>query len=129
VKEDQYVEALREQAARFESEGVATAAEVEEIRRWEGQAAAVSAQHPAPKKFTPVSHTAGARPLNTFAVLALIFGLLGGVLGIVFGVIALGQIGRSNQSGFGIALAGIVLGSIATLLGAVALVILPAAIG
>jgi hypothetical protein len=40
-----------------------------------------------------------------------IFPFLGGLLGIIFGVVALGQIRRSRQSGRGMAIAGIVLGA------------------
>lgn len=36
---------------------------------------------------------------NTLAILALVFGVLGSVLGIVFGYLALGQIRRTGQSG------------------------------
>lgn len=49
---------------------------------------------------------------NTLAILALIFGLLGGWLGIVFGHIALSQIKRTGEQGRGMAIAGLVLGYI-----------------
>ncbi|BCT78095.1 hypothetical protein SCMU_39370 [Sinomonas cyclohexanicum] len=47
---------------------------------------------------------------NTMAVLALVFGLIIGILGIVFGHIALAQIDRTGERGKGMATAGLVLG-------------------
>nr|WP_322000860.1 DUF4190 domain-containing protein [Rhodococcus qingshengii] len=47
---------------------------------------------------------------NTFAILALIFGFLAGVLGIIFGHIALSQIKRTGENGRGMAIAGLILG-------------------
>ncbi len=47
---------------------------------------------------------------NTLALLSFIFCLLGGLLGIVFGHIALSQIKRTGESGRGLAIAGLVLG-------------------
>lgn len=52
----------------------------------------------------PVSGT------NTFAVLALVFGVLGGFLAIPFGHIARSQIRRTREGGAGLALAGLILG-------------------
>jgi hypothetical protein len=49
---------------------------------------------------------------NTFAILALVFGLLGGVLGIVFGHIARAQIRHIAERGWGMATTGLVLGYI-----------------
>ncbi|WP_280764032.1 DUF4190 domain-containing protein [Prescottella agglutinans] len=47
---------------------------------------------------------------NVCAILALIFGFLGGLLAIVFGHIALSQIQRTGEQGRGLAIAGLVLG-------------------
>lgn len=47
---------------------------------------------------------------NVLAILALIFGLLGGLLAIPFGHIARSQIRRTREGGAGIALAGLILG-------------------
>jgi len=47
---------------------------------------------------------------NTLALLSFIFCLLGGLLGIVFGHIALSQIRRTGENGRGLAIAGLVLG-------------------
>lgn len=50
------------------------------------------------------------RKTNTFAVLSLIFGILGGiVLGVVFGHVALSQIRRTGEQGRGMAITGLVL--------------------
>lgn len=47
---------------------------------------------------------------NTFAILSIVFSLVGGLLGIVFGHIALAQIKRTPQRGSGLALTGLVIG-------------------
>jgi hypothetical protein len=66
---------------------------------------------------------------NTFAVLALVLGLLGGTaLPIVFGHLALGQIRRTGERGHGLAVAGLVLGYI-SIAAVVVLVIVALAIG
>jgi Domain of unknown function (DUF4190) len=53
---------------------------------------------------------------NTMAILALIFGIIIAPLGIVFGFIARSQIKRTGESGDGLALAGIIIGGIFTVL-------------
>lgn len=82
-----------------------------------------------------VGYTADGQPVygaparsqstNACAILALIFGILGGVLGIVFGHIALSQIIRTGESGRGLAIAGLVLGYL-SVLGVVAFVVVAA---
>ncbi|MFN2589207.1 MAG: DUF4190 domain-containing protein [Actinomycetota bacterium] len=47
-----------------------------------------------------------------FAIAALVLGILGGILGLVFGLIALRRIRRRGTGGRGLAIAGIVLSSI-----------------
>ena len=59
---------------------------------------------------------AAGPPTNTMAILALIFAFVFAPLGIVFGFIARGQIKRTGESGDGLALAGLILGAIFTLL-------------
>jgi hypothetical protein len=59
---------------------------------------------------------APAPATNTMAILALIFGIILAPLGVVFGFIARGQIKRTGESGDGLALAGIIIGGIFTLL-------------
>jgi len=59
------------------------------------------------------AYAAIARPESTngFAVSALVFGLIGGtILPIVFGHVALAQIGRTGERGRGMAIAGLILG-------------------
>jgi hypothetical protein len=46
--------------------------------------------------------------VNNFAVAALVFGLLGGLLGVIFGILAFRQIGRTGQRGKGLAAVGLV---------------------
>ncbi len=53
---------------------------------------------------------------NTMAILALIFGIILAPLGVVFGFIARSQIKRTGESGDGLALAGIIIGGIFTVL-------------
>jgi multisubunit Na+/H+ antiporter MnhB subunit len=48
--------------------------------------------------------------MNGFAIAALVCGIVFNILGIVFGVIALGQIKRTGEEGRGLALAGIWIG-------------------
>lgn len=60
----------------------------------------------------PVSGPSGNQSTNVFAVLALVFGIIGGLLGIVFGHIALSQIRRTGEAGRGMAIAGLALGYI-----------------
>jgi hypothetical protein len=64
-----------------------------------------------PSHFDPaiVAQRAAAHT-NTMAILALIFGLAGGLLGIFFGHIARAQIRRTGEQGWGLATAGLVLG-------------------
>ncbi|MCJ0906619.1 DUF4190 domain-containing protein [Rhodococcus sp. ARC_M6] len=57
------------------------------------------------------------RPMNTLAILAMVFAFLFAPLGIVFGHIARSQIKRTGEQGDGLALAGLILGYIFTGLG------------
>jgi Tfp pilus assembly major pilin PilA len=66
---------------------------------------------------------------NTMAILALVFAFLVAPLGIAFGIVARRQINRTGEGGRGLATAGLVLGSIFTLVGVllvVAIVVLVA---
>jgi len=80
----------------------------ERSRRRAAEAARRSARVVAP---------AGART-NPLAILALVFGLIGSVIGAILGHIALAQLRRTGERGRGLAVAGIVLGylSFATLI-------------
>ena len=53
---------------------------------------------------------------NVWAILSIIFAFLCPILGIIFGIIALIQIGKSNMGGRGIAIAGIVIGAVFTII-------------
>ena len=75
---------------------------------------ALQAAPPAPTAGAAMAgaYPAGPRPVgtNTFAILALVFGILGGFFAIVFGHVALSQIKRTGEGGRGMAIAGLVLG-------------------
>jgi hypothetical protein len=61
---------------------------------------------------------------NGFAIASLIFGIIGGVLlGFIFGFIALSQTKRTGQNGRGLALAGVILSSLWTILIVVAIIL------
>jgi hypothetical protein len=53
-------------------------------------------------------------PTNTMAILALVFAFVFAPVGIVLGVMARKQISQTHEEGDGLALAGIIVGSIAT---------------
>jgi hypothetical protein len=55
-----------------------------------------------------------AAPTNTLAILALLFGFMFPIAGIICGHIARGQIKRTGESGDGLALAGLILGYVLT---------------
>jgi drug/metabolite transporter (DMT)-like permease len=57
-----------------------------------------------------------AQRTNTLAIIALITGILCAPAGVVCGVIALTQISRTREGGKGLAIAGIVVGGLFTLL-------------
>jgi hypothetical protein len=54
------------------------------------------------------------RPTNTMAILSLVMAFVFSPAGIVLGVIARKQIKRTGEEGDGLALAGVIVGSIAT---------------
>ncbi|GIF12788.1 DUF4190 domain-containing protein [Actinoplanes teichomyceticus] len=81
--------------------------------------------HPAPY---PMYGPPDSGRTNGFAIASLIFGILGGLLGIVFGLIALGQIRRRGDRGRGLAVAGLSL-SVAWFTAIVALIAIGLAIG
>jgi hypothetical protein len=84
--------------------------------RDEARRAAATAQSSAPVAMTSdANRVQFALPTpeprtNTLALLSFIFCLLGGLLGIVFGHIALSQIKRTGEGGRGLAIAGLVIG-------------------
>lgn len=81
---------------------------------------------PPPSPFYAAPYTPPPKPgTNGFAVAALVFGLLGGVLlSVLFGVLALVQIRRRPQAGKGAAIAGLALSATWVVLGVGVAVIL-----
>jgi hypothetical protein len=83
----------------------------------------------APYGYTPY---APAQSTNGFAIASMVLGILwiywiGSILAIIFGFIAMSQIKERNQSGRGMAIAGLILGFIG--IGTLVLVILIVALG
>lgn len=58
----------------------------------------------------PVVYSQPGARTNTMAILAIVFGIGGGLLGIVFGHMARAQIRRTGEGGWGIATVGLVFG-------------------
>ncbi len=74
--------------------------------------------------YAPPGYPPRSQGTNGFAIAALIFGIIGGVLlGFIFGFIALSQTRRTGQNGRGMAIAGIVLSAMWTI-GIVLLIVL-----
>jgi len=63
-----------------------------------------------PVTFDPAQAQVAADRTNTLAILALVFGILGGYLALIFGHLALSQIKRSGEQGRGLAITGLILG-------------------
>jgi hypothetical protein len=77
--------------------------------------------------YQPPPQAVGTNGMAIASLVCSLFGwvcIIGGVLGIIFGFMALGQIRQSGQGGRGMAIAGIVIGVIVT-----ALVILAGIVG
>jgi hypothetical protein len=68
------------------------------------------------KKFVQGTRMVEIRKTNTLAILAFAGGILLGPVGIVLGIIALGQIKKRNEAGRGWAIAGIVVGAVVMLM-------------
>jgi hypothetical protein len=101
-------EARRAEAAVLRGQATVES-QAEAIRQWQAAYALANPGEPIP--LPPVGIVVPAQQgTNTFAILALIFGVTGGLLAIVFGHIALSQIRRTARAGFGLAVAGLVLG-------------------
>lgn len=96
---------------------------VAEIAKWEAAYKDAHGGQAPPAGYVPamVSSAVDTRPAsertNTMAILALVFGLMGGWLGILFGHIALSQIKRTGERGEGMANAGLILGYLALVAG------------
>jgi hypothetical protein len=90
---------------------LAHAARVQAISSWEAAyREAHGGEAPPPGFMPPAAFTATGSSTNLMAILALVFGIGGGLLGIVFGHVARGQIRRTGEGGWGLATAGLVLG-------------------
>ena len=87
-------------------------ARVEQITQWEAAYRDAHGGAEPPPGFSPPAGTVGSTSTNTMAILALIFGFGGGLLGIVFGHIARSQIRRTHEGGWALATVGLVLGYI-----------------
>ena len=70
---------------------------------------------PAPTPYTAPA-TGPARPTNVLSIIALIGAFVIPLAGIIVGFIALGQIKRTGEGGHGLALAGVVLGFVFSIL-------------
>ncbi|HTQ16383.1 DUF4190 domain-containing protein [Mycobacterium sp.] len=79
---------------------------------------------PGPYPPYPVS-----RPTNTMAIVALVSSLLVAPLGIIFGHISLSQIKRSGEDGRGLALAGTIIGYVATAFAALGIIFMIVVMG
>ena len=69
---------------------------------------------------TPTPYTAPAaapaRPTNTLSIIALVGAFVIPLAGIIVGFIALGQIKKTGEGGHGLALAGVILGIVFSVL-------------
>ena len=82
----------------------------------------------APQGYPPPGYPGSmVRPTNTMAILALVFAFVFAPAGIVLGVLARKQIRQTGEQGDGLALAGIIVGGIATALYALFIVFFIAA--
>lgn len=98
------------------------AARVAHIQQWEQAYASAHGGALPPAGFVPPA-AAASGATNTMAILALVFGIGGGLGGIIFGHVARGQIRRTGEGGWGLATAGLVLGYIGLASGVIALIV------
>jgi hypothetical protein len=73
---------------------------------------------PAPAYVAPV----GAPRTNVLAIVALILGIVVPIGGIICGPIALGQIKRTGEAGRGLAMAGLIIGIVFTIIAIIAII-------
>ncbi len=124
-REEAQAQAAQAQAQRtadaVAAEQARTAAEhaerVRQVQQWRDAYREANGGQEPPAGFVPMAVPASPAPpartgTNVMAILALIFGFGGGLLGIVFGHIALGQIRRTGEAGRGLAITGLVFGYI-----------------
>jgi hypothetical protein len=65
---------------------------------------------------TPTPSAPAAGRTNTLAIVALILGIVVPIGGIICGPIALGQIKRTGENGRGLAMAGLIIGCVFTVI-------------
>jgi Domain of unknown function (DUF4190) len=82
------------------------------VQQWQGTYALANPGQPIPAPPIVIGSDAygASNRTNTMAILAIIFGFFVGILGIVFGHIALSQIRRTGEGGRGLAITGLVFG-------------------
>lgn len=86
---------------------------VAEVKKWqEAYSLANNGEAPPAGFMPPIAARGPQTGTNVMAILALVFGIGGGLLGVIFGHVALSQIKRTGESGRGLAIAGLVLGYI-----------------
>jgi hypothetical protein len=123
-----------ERAEAFEAQQ--HAARVEYVRQWEAAYAGAHGGEKPPPGTIPPMNSAASNPYgspmgvpqtgatNTMAILALVFGIGGGWLGILFGHMALSQIRRTGEQGRGLALAGLICGYIGASITIIVIIVL-----
>lgn len=102
----------RKAAAAQERSQAVHDARVAQIAQWDAAYREVHGGQAPPPGFmmSQMPVALGPTRTNTMAILALAFGIGGGLLGIVFGHMALSQIATTGERGRGMAIAGLVLG-------------------
>ncbi|WP_409048285.1 DUF4190 domain-containing protein [Microbacterium sp. HA-8] len=85
-----------------------------EIQKWEDAYALThNGERPPAGSYPPISNVnviTSTGSMNKLAILALVFSIIGSVVGIVLGHVARSQIRRTGESGAGLALAAIIIG-------------------
>jgi hypothetical protein len=105
---------------------------VADLPRTASQPTTRPVERPGVRRPAPPARRPSGGPTNGMAVASMILGIvwagwIGSILAVVFGHVALRQIGRTGQDGRGMAVAGLVLGYIG--LGTLALIMVLIAIG
>ncbi|MBC7594409.1 MAG: DUF4190 domain-containing protein [Kineosporiaceae bacterium] len=108
VARSEATSAARRSGVAAQRDQTAIEAQASAIRQWQAAYALANPGQPIP--VAPSGIGAVSQGPNVFAILALVFGVGGGFLAIVFGHIALGQIKRTGQGGFAAAVVGLILG-------------------
>jgi len=75
-----------------------------------------------PPAYAQSSYSPVVAKTNTFAIVGLVASFFIALVGLIFSIVALGQIKRTGEGGRGLAIAGIIISSLAIVLGAIGLV-------